>query len=52
MATPPDSGMNHLGFRCVSTPALWEAQLERTRVERSASAEPPKKPQSSKKSDG
>ena len=58
MATPPDSGMNHLGFRCVSTPALWEAQLERTRVERSASAEPskkpqpPKKPQSLKKSDG
>ena len=25
MATPPDSGMNHLGFRCVTTPALWAA---------------------------
>jgi hypothetical protein len=31
MATPPDSGMNHLGFRCVTTPALWEAHREAAR---------------------
>jgi len=26
MACPPDTGLEHLGFRCVMTPAMWEAQ--------------------------
>ncbi|MEO1130169.1 MAG: formylglycine-generating enzyme family protein [Planctomycetota bacterium] len=28
MATPPDTGMNHLGFRCVMTPAMWESRRQ------------------------
>lgn len=31
MATPPDSGMNHLGFRCVTTVELRRAHLERAK---------------------
>ncbi|MEM1452869.1 MAG: formylglycine-generating enzyme family protein [Planctomycetota bacterium] len=31
MATPPDSGMNHLGFRCITTPKLRRAQAEKAR---------------------
>ena len=26
MACPPDTGLQHLGFRCVMTPAMWEAK--------------------------
>lgn len=28
MACPPDTGLQHLGFRCVMTPAMWDAQRQ------------------------
>jgi formylglycine-generating enzyme required for sulfatase activity len=27
----PDSGTNHVGFRCVTTPDLWEKRAEKSR---------------------
>jgi hypothetical protein len=28
MACPPDTGMQHLGFRCVTTRQDWEARAQ------------------------
>ena len=36
MATPPDSGMNHLGFRCVTTPKQLEALEAKKKAEAAA----------------
>lgn len=41
MSTPPDSGMNHLGFRCVTTPELWRTHLERRRRAEESAGEGP-----------
>jgi formylglycine-generating enzyme required for sulfatase activity len=30
MACPPDTGMQHLGFRCVMTPPMWDARKSRS----------------------
>ncbi len=29
MATSPDTGLSHLGFRCAMTPAMWQAKSEK-----------------------